>query len=849
MSGPTEWHRIRSCFEQALLLDGEPRATFLARLATTSPDVEIVVRRLLLAHERTSGFLEGTAAEALDGFGALQDVDSLLAPPTRIGRYRIEDRIGEGGMAVVYRAVLDDAGLQRVVALKVSHVATRAAMAEAIVTERDVLARLSHPNIAHLYDGGLTEDGRAYLVMEHVAGQPITVHCAERRLTLKARIRLLQDVCAAVDYAHRNLVVHRDLKPSNVLVTPEGLVKLLDFGVAKVLDPDVMQRGALAARTMPALTPAYAAPEQWRRARITTATDVWGLGVLAYELITGARPHAVEDLSPAAAERMVCNAPPVAPSVVASRRGLRLNVPAAGDLDAVLLKALRVDPAERYATAGAFAEDLQLALAGQPVRARPITAGYRARRFLHRHRTAATLATVVAIALLTTTTMAVQQARSARALALRAETERARSAAATVRAQRINQFLQSVLATANPSWYVSSAEKGPDVTVLRALEMAAARMDRELAEEPETRGDIHHTLADTYRALGRYAEMGRHFDSSLVIRERVFRAPHPKIADAMYYAMIGAWQRGDWDRADSLVRGALEMQRARDEGNNLPYMLETAASFAIARGEYQLGESLARESVAVILARYDSTHIAHVVSEEVLARALLHQGKRDAAASLAERLAAHSRASGRSDAAPLRIYASLAAFDGRHAEADSLFATLISMHSSTTRIDFRLQRVRSALLPSARYTDARHQLDSARTEIDMLPPPLTKWPVVDVEWHALQAKLSLDQGRRDQAAREAQDAVAHANRARGSAKSDPFWRSRVLANEVLAQTELAQGKRNAAVGHWRKTLAELMARDVPEAQRDSIRTKLRELGAGGTPSQPDTASSSSASRK
>ena len=811
MSRPTEWHRVRSCFEQALGLHDEDRTAFLARLASTSPDVEAVVRRLLLAHDRNAGFLEGTAAETLDGFGALQDLDALLAPPSRIGRYRIEERIGEGGMAVVYRAVLEDSGLQRVVALKVSHVAARAAMAEAIVTERDVLARLSHPNIAHLYDGGITEDGRAYLVMEHVAGRPITAHCTERQLTLEARVGLLQDVCAAVDYAHRNLVVHRDLKPSNVLVTAEGLVKLLDFGVAKLLDPDTMQQGALVTHTMPALTPAYAAPEQWRRERITTATDVWGLGVLAYELLTGARPHAVEDLSPAAAERMICSVSPVAPSVVAGRRGMRLDVPAARDLDAVLLKALRVDPTERYATAGAFAEDLQHALAGRPVRARPLTARYRVSRFLHRNRAAVTLAAGVAVALLTTTTMAVQQARSARALALRAETERERSDAATVRAQRINQFLQSVLATANPSWYVNSAEKGPDVTVLRALEMAAARMDRELAEEPETRGDIHHTLADTYRALGRYEEMGRHFDSSLVIRERVFRAPHPKIADAMYYAMIPAWQRGDWDRADSLVRSALEMQRARDEGNNLPYMLETAASFAIARGEYELGESLARESVAVLRTRYDSTHIAHVVSEEVLARALLHQGKRDSAAALAARLAAHSRASGRTDAAPLRIYASLAAFDGRHAEADSLFAKLVTLHTNTTRIDFRLQRVRSALLPSARYADARHQLDSARMEMGILPPPITNWPIVDVEWRALRAKLSLAQGRRDQAAREARDAIVQAHRARGNAKTDPFWRSRALANDVLAQ--------------------------------------LGERGAGGAPPQADIAPSSSASRR
>jgi serine/threonine-protein kinase len=809
------WPRIRAWFDEALERDGPAREAFLAQLAAAAPEAAATVRRLLAAHERDPAFLDGTAADLLGDLRALLDAPG---EPTRLGRYRVEGRIGEGGMATVYRAVPDDGTLDRPVAIKVARAAADARLAAAIGAERDILARLSHPHIAHLYDAGLTADGRPYLVMEYVEGVAITTHCTERRLALAARIALLRDVCAAVDYAHRHLVVHRDIKPSNVLVTADGTVKLLDFGVAKVLGPDTAT-GDASARTNPALTPAYAAPEQLRRERVTTAADVWGLGVLAYELVTGVRPHDVDGLSAAAAERAICTGTPLAPSLAARRAGLGLGLPASGDLDAVILKALRAEPGARYATAVAFAEDLAAALDGRPVRARAPTAGYRAVRFARRNRTAVAAATVAVVALLVTTAVAVRQARAARALAARVEGERARAA-------RINRFLQGVLATANPSWYVNSAEKGPDVTVLRALELAASRMERELADDPETRADIHHTLGDTYRAIGRYEAMGRHLDSALAIRERVFRPPHPKIADALYYAMIPAWQRGQWDRSDSLLRAAIAMQRARDEGNNLPYMLESAASGAIRRGEYRRAAALAQESVALFAARHDPTHIGHVVSEDVLAHALLQQGLRDSAGAVAARLTAHSRRSGRRDAAPLHIAASLAAHDGRFAEADTLFGAYLASLTGTGRVEHRLLRVRAVLLPAGRTRDAARELAVARAELDALPPPVAGWPVPEVEWRALQAQLALAEGDAPRAVALAREALDRARRALGGARHDAFWRSRVTANDVLARVHDACGDARTAAAVRRATLRELATRDVPAIQRDTVAARI-----------------------
>ena len=419
---PDRWQTVRALFDEGRGLDVEARAAWLEGLEA---DLRAAVAPLLEADDQieaeadapTGGFLVVPAADrAPELFDGAEDAHV----GRRVGPWRLEERIGEGGMGVVYRAARADADFRQEAALKVvgRGLAPRALL-ERFRQERRILAGLEHPGIARLLDGGLSEDGQPYFAMELVRGEPLTEYADRAGLGVEARVRLLAEVCDAVAYAHRNLVVHRDLKPSNVLVAasdtghgahgaghgergapppaspPAPRVKLLDFGIATVLEPD---GGAdLRTRTGALLTPAYAAPEQVRGGRVTTATDVYALGVLLFELLTGHRPSALEaGAAPTAVERAVCETPAPRPSGVAPaarRRALR------GDLDTITLKALEKDPARRYASAEALATDLRRHLAGLPVEARRPTVGYRVASFVRRHPVAVGLASLAVLAL------------------------------------------------------------------------------------------------------------------------------------------------------------------------------------------------------------------------------------------------------------------------------------------------------------------------------------------------------------------------------------------------------------------------------------------------------------------
>ncbi|MEZ5290812.1 MAG: protein kinase [Vicinamibacterales bacterium] len=362
----------------------------------------------------------------------------------RVGAYRLVRELGQGGMGTVHLAVRDDDAFQKRVALKILK---RGMDTEAIVrrfrTERQILAGLDHPNIARLFDGGTTADGRPYLVMEYVEGAPLVEYADARSLDVAARLELFVQVCAAVQHAHQNLVIHRDLKPANVLVTSDGVPKLLDFGIAKLLNPEMA--GHTLAPTAPGLqmmTPEYASPEQVRGDTVTTASDVYSLGVLLYEFLTGRQPYRLTSRAFSEIVRAVCEEEPERPSLAVTRpaapktdtgparTGPRSTRPAdsqrwqrrlAGDLDNILLKALSKEPARRYASVDQFAEDLRRHLAGLPVLARQDTFGYRASKFVRRHRGAVTAGAAVGLALVAGMAGVVWQARVASRERARAE--------------------------------------------------------------------------------------------------------------------------------------------------------------------------------------------------------------------------------------------------------------------------------------------------------------------------------------------------------------------------------------------------------------------------------------------
>ena len=404
----TRWTQIQTLFNAVLEQDPAARDAFLHTACADDPDLLAEVRSLLAADADAHPLLDSLAIEAIALPADLLPDGILPAEGERVGPYRIVEPLGRGGMGAVFLAERADGQFEQQVALKlIRGGAGSAQIVRRFQSERQILARLQHPHIARLLDGGLTEDGQPYFAMEYVDGVPLDQYCEVHDSPIEDRIQLIRAACDAVQSAHRQLVVHRDLKPANILVTVDGQVKLLDFGIAKMLTGaedamgDPMGAPALTQTGHAVMTPAYAAPEQLRHEPVTTATDVYALGVVLYELLAGERPYDLSGCSPAEIERIVSEQAPRPPSAVApAHRQRRLR----GDLDTIVQKALRKEPERRYTSAEALADDLQRHLEGRPVEARPDTAGYRTRKFVQRHRAGvtATAAVVVLIATLVT---------------------------------------------------------------------------------------------------------------------------------------------------------------------------------------------------------------------------------------------------------------------------------------------------------------------------------------------------------------------------------------------------------------------------------------------------------------
>lgn len=437
------WQRLNEIFAAAIHLEPEQQRELLEKGCGTDQELQREVAAILEATRIADGrdFLGGDLFTA----GVRAVADSEIPPGTEIGGYRIVREIGRGGMGAVYLAMRQ--GFHQQVALKIIK---RGMDTEQIirrfVMERDVLASLNHPNIARLLDGGHTPDGLPFIAMQYIEGETITDFCDQQRLTIEARIELFRKVCKAVAYAHHNLV-HRDIKPSNILVTRDGEPKLLDFGIAKLLAPEASDlTRELTAAGANLLTPDYASPEQIRGERVTTVSDIYSLGVLLYELLFGRRPFRLQNRPSAEVLRIVSEQEPSAPSTAAltkaealeesgtkpsltpetvavsrNERPARLHKRLRGDLDNIVLTALRKDPLRRYSSVEQFSEDLERHLSGLPVMARPATFAYQVSKFVQRNRIAAGFATLALIALLAGLSLSIWQAAVARQESARAE--------------------------------------------------------------------------------------------------------------------------------------------------------------------------------------------------------------------------------------------------------------------------------------------------------------------------------------------------------------------------------------------------------------------------------------------
>lgn len=438
-----KWGRIKELFNSALEREPNQRTAFLREACRADDALRAEVESLLSSYNQPNSFIEKPPAEST------LDPSAETLTGRRIGSYQVIREIGSGGMAVVYLAVRADDQYRKRVAIKlVKKGLDLDEIPRRFRNERQTLAALDHPNIVRLLDGGSTEEGLPYLVMDYVEGMPITEYCDSRRLSITERLELFRLVCAAVHYAHQNLVIHRDLKPGNILVTAEGVPKLLDFGIAKLLNPEFSAQTLLVTQADRRLmTPEYASPEQVRGLPVTTATDVYSLGVLLYELLTGHRPYRLKDQTLQEIERVICEVEPQRPSTVVthaaevlspegitqtgltpelvsqSREGRpeKLRRRLLGDLDNVVLMALRKEPQRRYASVEQFSQDIRRHLEGLPVTARPATLGYRASKFMHRHKVGVSAAAMVLLILIAGIVATAREARIARAERARAE--------------------------------------------------------------------------------------------------------------------------------------------------------------------------------------------------------------------------------------------------------------------------------------------------------------------------------------------------------------------------------------------------------------------------------------------
>jgi eukaryotic-like serine/threonine-protein kinase len=584
---PERWARIDALFGEGLDRPESERLAFLAAECGEDRELYDAVRSLLedaaVAGDLIGESVTGFAADLLATLPADAEDEGDPVAGRRVGPYRLVAELGRGGMGAVYLAERADGEFEKRVALKL---VKRGMDTDEILHrfrfERRILAGLEHPNIARLYDGGASDDGRPYLVMELVEGERITDYCDHRRLDIGERLGLFRDVCAAVQHAHQNLVVHRDIKPSNILVTGDGTPKLLDFGIAKLLSEDVGDSPRT--RTdMRILTPEYAAPEQLRGELVTTASDVFALGAVLHELVSGRRPAGAARGGATGGESGAV-ATGAAGSAAARRTTPdRLRRMLRGDLGTIVEKALQADPLLRYQSAQQLLDDLNRYRQGLPVLAQPPALGYRARKFARRHRLALATSGVVLLSLTGGLGAALWQAERAAGERDRAERERLVAEDERDAAEQVAAFLEGIFAAADP--FSSRPGRMDTVRVGAFLDRGAERIDEELLDRPLVRARMLGVIGRTYRSLGAYNRAEPLLREALTTYRAVHGESHTDVADALnalgnlYLDLERVEDAGGAHRQALTIRRELLGPDHRDVGaslNNLASALQNA---------------------------------------------------------------------------------------------------------------------------------------------------------------------------------------------------------------------------------------------------------------------------------
>ncbi len=884
----SRWDRLEELFNRAVDLPDEERGPFVLR--ETGDDDELREELLgLLACDtgKKTGPLTHALGEALDSTTR----DKRRAHLGRmVGNYKLVSVLGHGGTGTVYLGERADSQYTARVAVKiVDSAAVQGDIATRFRAERQILASLNHPNISRLLDAGETEDGRPYLVMEYVEGETLDRYCDERRLDLNARLRLFLEICGAVQYAHQNLIVHRDLKPANILVTTDGMAKLLDFGIAKLLDP-VSHSSALALTRMNdrLLTPEYASPEQILGKAVTTASDVYALGVVLYELLTGMRPFVVPaSASQLELERTICIADPPRPSATMNRPGAaqsaedqhdllkasaarsmtpeRLRRRLSGDLDAITMRALRKEPQHRYGSVEQFVADIQRYLSSKPVHARQGNWLYYSQRFVRRNAVGvAAGAGFLAFAIAFVVAMSIQTRLTAE--------ERDRATQESRNSERVLSFMLGVFAAADPF-----ENLGKDVPASELLDRGAERIKGELREQPEVRARLLEAIGRIYGRQGQTDKAIVHLRESLRTRDANGGKPDIRTGSVLTALAQQLRTAEDFQESDKIFQQAFAVLRATDGEMSAAHgmLLGDFGRLEFLRGNIEDAEKYLTASLALMkrfegakhpevasilndlsgvylwkddLVRAEQTsreavsiysdsaelHPDRVFADYRLAEVLFSKGLLDESASLYEKaLKAQKKIYGEQSNAAAETLGALAQIklaQNRPAEAEQLARKALDS-SRASRPDSSLfsgnlqTTLARALLKQRRYQDAERELRSA-LELFSTNLPNHQY-VAAAEYFLGETLLSL--GNLPEAEQVLSNSRSHWQNTRS-----PAWRS-ARSTSALAEAQFRQGRFEEAERNFIESYRVLSAdkgadREALEKARERVTHFYRQRG-------------------
>ena len=640
---PQRWARVERLFDAVADLSAAERADYLSKACDDDFELRAYVESLAQSDFARDTIIESSIRNVLQAAAPGPSLPRDVAGE-RIGPYRIARLIGSGGMGAVYQAERVDQHFRQQVAIKlVRQRLTDPEIERRLVSERQILADLDHPNIARLLDGGTTSDGTPYLVMEYIQGMTIDDYCDGRRLDVTERLRLFRTICSAVHYAHQKLVVHRDIKPSNILVTDDGTPKLLDFGIAKLLDASGAATDGLTRHGVLVMTPENAAPEQVSGGAITTATDIYALGILLYRLLCGHPPYQVSGSRPRDLADIICHRQPEPPSAMVTWESApgdspghsaektdpalisryrstppeRLRRQLSGDLDNIVLTALRKEPQRRYRSVNELSEDIRLHLASMPVRARPDTWRYRTGKFLLRHYAGVGMSSLLVLILVSFgIAMAIQNQRIVR--------ERDT-------AEEVSTFLEEIFMAPDPG-----NARGLDVTAKELLTRGADRIAAELSERPIIRATLMETIGRVYFNLGEYDRSIEMLEESLRLRRLTFGDSHRAVASSKNELAVSLIQTADYNRARTLLEEAIEQNRGEfgDYSSEVAANLYNLAELSQKTGDLNAAGQFAAESLAIYSAKGDQYAREIAAGKSTLARILHDKNELDAAEKL-----------------------------------------------------------------------------------------------------------------------------------------------------------------------------------------------------------------------